>query len=109
MVGVTRQDVNEEIDRTCNVIKLYDLGQTERVLPEGIDIRLEVTYQPDRYHGLDTYPQAGRGDLGMEPADHTTALQQADSDQAGRSRQTNLAGNFLFEIRALFCNRAKIS
>lgn len=95
MVGVARPDMDQEVDRPGHVIQLNDFGQAERMLPESIDIRLEMAYQPDSDHGLDAVTQAGWRDLGVKPADHAVFLQQANTDQAGRSRQADLAGNLL--------------
>jgi len=95
VVGVARPDMDKEVDRPRYMVKLHDLGQAERMLPESIDIRLEMAYQPDRYHGLDTYPETGRCNLRVEPTDYTAALQEADADQAGRGRQANLPRDLL--------------
>ena len=95
MIGVAGPYVYQEIDRAGDVVQLHDLGQTERMLSEGVDIRLEMAYQPDRDHRLNANPEARRRYIGMETADDAACLQQAYAHQAGRGGQADLPGNLL--------------
>jgi hypothetical protein len=49
---VARPDVGQEIDRPGHVVKAHHLGQVQRVLAKGLDVRLVVPLQPHRDHRL---------------------------------------------------------
>ncbi len=89
VVGVTRPDMNEKINRTGDMVKLDHLRQAECMAAKRLNIRFVVAPEPYCDHGLDTNTQAWRVYFSVKSGYDPGTLQNTNPDQAGRSRQTD--------------------